>query len=217
MANLGLGARVASSRWVRKSAASLLIPASALSRPCHLAPPIREPGPPSRPSPQPLQSRSHAAPPPRRSAVASLAPLPALYSCKLAPHSCSTPVRPPTQYNRFLEKCAPPWPNHSRQAGKGSGQAPLPLPRRSPCERRGRSRLAGRPRAGREGGGGFRESPRLALSRGQGSHSACPGEGKLLTWPSPRLLTFFSAGRGRSVPGRGNRGNREAALGEPER
>lgn len=46
--------------------------------------------------------------------------------------------------------------------------------------------------------------------------SARPGEGKLLTWPNPRPLTLFSAGRGRSVPGRGPRRTSGAALGDPK-
>ena len=58
--------------------------------------PIRQPGPPSQPSPlQPPAATP--APPPRLPSLPSptLAPLPALYSSKLAPHSSGTPVRPP--------------------------------------------------------------------------------------------------------------------------
>lgn len=105
------------------------------------------------------QPRQPLSPPPRPPSLAySGTP-----SCPLffqqAPHSCSTPSAPPTRYNRFLEKRAPPWPSHSRLAGEGLGRAPLPL--------RGAARVSGADRAGWAGRPGDPAAEGGARGRGR--------------------------------------------------
>lgn len=99
-----LGARAGSSHWVGKNTAFPLHPYfKPPSQPCHprrtppLQPPSHpQPGPSSQPCP-PSVPGHHPGPSsaPAFPSLPTLAPLPALYSSKLAPHSCSTPVRPP--------------------------------------------------------------------------------------------------------------------------
>lgn len=108
-------------------------------------------------------------------------------SCPLffqqTPHSCSTPSAPPTRYNRFLEKRAPPWPSHSRLAGEGLGRAPLPLRGAARVSGADRAGWAGRPgdpaaEGGARGRGRFPGVAAAGTVRGQGPPFGLAGPGQ---------------------------------------
>ena len=99
------------------------------SRPCH----PRLPHPPTRPSfpaQPPSVPGSHPGPssaPAFPSLAYSGTPSCSLFFQTGAPLQ-RHPSAPPTRYNRFLEKRAPPWPSHRRRAGEWAGPGAAPVP-----------------------------------------------------------------------------------------
>lgn len=178
MGYLGLGARTGSSGWTGKSNAFPL-------HPCYESPESALPprGPPSAnqallPSPAPFSPRQ-----PPRPLLRACLPFPRLlwhpFLLFILPNWRPTPAAPqcaPHPVQQILRKARPalaqpPPPGGGRgRAGRLSRSPGTPLV--SGADRAGWAgppggRAAGR-RAGRGEGGGFRESPPLALSRGQG-------------------------------------------------
>lgn len=109
---------------------SLFIPAtSPPSRPCHPAAPhpTTRPSFPALPLSVPGSHPGPSSAPAFPSLAYSGTPSCSLFFQTGAP-LLRHPSAPPTRYNRFLEKRAPPWPSHRRREGEGAGPGASPAP-----------------------------------------------------------------------------------------